>query len=112
MQRLLSPKEAAHLLGVHPKTLQNWRGIGKSPPYIKLGGKLRSRVQYRAEDIHEWIKLQGWRKKEKQVQHDLDYWRSCSTARLIEEGKSSPSIELCIALAERLEDEDFTGESV
>lgn len=39
------------------------------------------------------------------MQHDRDYWRSCSTARLIEEGKNNPSTELCIALAERLEDE-------
>lgn len=110
MQRLLSPKEAAHLLGCSRKTLEAWRLQGKGPPYLKIGGKLRARVQYRPADLEVWANTREYRRKEKRVQHDRDYWRSCSTARLIEEGKNNPSTELCIALAERLEDEQYEPE--
>lgn len=39
------------------------------------------------------------------MQKDRDYWRCKSNADLIEAAKYEPSIELCIALAERLEEE-------
>lgn len=106
MRELLSPKEAAHLLGVHTKTLETWRRTGKGPPALKIGGTLRARVRYRGEDVEAWAAKQPYRKKEVSMQHDRDYWRSCSTSRLIEEGKKNPTTELCIALAERLEDEE------
>lgn len=104
MRELLSPKEAAHLIGIHHKTLENWRRAGKGPPAHKMGGTLRARVRYRADEIDKWLATQRYG-KEKPMQYDRDYWRSCSTARLIEEGKNNPNNELCIALAERLEDE-------
>lgn len=98
-RRLLRPKEAAHLIGVHVKTLEVWRRTGRGPTFIKTADTVRAPIRYSEEDILAWQN-----RKEEKVQHDRDYWRSCSTARLIEEGKSNPTTELCIALAERLED--------
>lgn len=40
-----------------------------------------------------------------QLLNSRDYWRTCSTTRLIEEARYSDH-ELCIALGERLEDFD------
>lgn len=39
------------------------------------------------------------------MENDRDYWRCCSTSRLIEEARESDH-ELCIALGERLQDLD------
>jgi len=39
------------------------------------------------------------------MQKDRDYWRCKSNTDLIEAAKYEPSIELCIALAERLKEE-------
>lgn len=36
--------------------------------------------------------------------HDRTYWRASETRRLIDEAKHYPSIELCIAIGERLDD--------
>ncbi len=43
----LTSQEAAHVLGLTPKTLANIRSIGKGPCYHKIGG----RVWYRGQDI-------------------------------------------------------------
>lgn len=37
---LVSSGSAAHFLNVSPKTLANWRGSGKGPEYVKVGGKI------------------------------------------------------------------------
>ena len=49
---MLDEKKAAELLDLSPRTLQNWRGIGKGPQYVKL---FKKSVRYRLEDIKEWI---------------------------------------------------------
>lgn len=50
--RLLSPVEAAEILGVKPGTLCYWRCTGRySLPYVKSGRLVR----YRAEDIQRFI---------------------------------------------------------
>tara|TARA_R110002126_G_scaffold43682_2_gene125257 strand:- start:630 stop:884 length:255 start_codon:yes stop_codon:yes gene_type:complete len=36
--------------------------------------------------------------------HDRSHWRSQDDARLIDEAKHYPSVELCVALGERLDD--------
>lgn len=35
--RMLTPGEAAALLGVSPKTLYRWRKAGDGPPFVQLG---------------------------------------------------------------------------
>jgi excisionase family DNA binding protein len=48
---LLSTKEAARLLGVHPNTLSKWRIRGTGPRFIKAGNMIR----YRKSDIEAWL---------------------------------------------------------
>lgn len=43
------------------------------------------------------------------MQQDRTYWRAQDDKRLIDEAKHYPSVELCIALAERLQDADAQG---
>lgn len=48
---MLSTAEAAPLVGVAPKTLENWRTTGNfGPPFIKAG----RRVVYDPADIDAW----------------------------------------------------------
>lgn len=49
--RLLSPKEAAHFIGVAVNTLANWRSIGRGPKFYKYCGHVR----YSHNDISDWI---------------------------------------------------------
>ncbi len=46
----MTPSHIARRWGIAPKTLQNWRCVGKGPPYIKIGG----RILYRREDIEQY----------------------------------------------------------
>lgn len=49
---LLSPNEAAEILGVKPQTLGVWRMTGRhNLPFIRVGGKIR----YRASDLADWL---------------------------------------------------------
>ena len=53
---LLSPSEAARILGVSVQTLANWRASRRYPlTYIKVGG----RVMYRMEDVEAFIESQA-----------------------------------------------------
>ncbi len=50
--RLITPAEAARLLGVSPATLGTLRSIGRyNLPYVKIGRK----VLYRVKDVEEFI---------------------------------------------------------
>ena len=44
-------KGQAERLGITPKTLENWRSLGKGPPYFKLG----SRVLYDDVETDAWL---------------------------------------------------------
>ena len=48
--RLLTSKKAARLIDVDEDTLDNWRYLGKGPPYIKKGRYIR----YWESDIQAW----------------------------------------------------------
>ncbi len=50
MQKLLTTLEAAPLIGVKPKTAENWRSMGFGPKFIRAGG----RVVYDPTDIEAW----------------------------------------------------------
>jgi DNA-binding transcriptional MerR regulator len=45
---ILDTPDAADLLGVSPRTLEDWRWRGIGPPFYKLGRRI---VRYRAEDL-------------------------------------------------------------
>lgn len=53
----LTPKELATRWKLSPRTLANWRALGKGPPYSKIGLK----VLYPVEGIHEYETIiQSW----------------------------------------------------
>lgn len=49
---ILSTDQAAELLGLSERTLENWRWQRKGPSYVKLGRSIR----YRKTDVENWIK--------------------------------------------------------
>jgi hypothetical protein len=50
--QLLRPAEAARLLNVTPRCLQDWRLKGIGPRFIRMSPKL---VQYRRSDLEKFI---------------------------------------------------------
>ena len=48
---MLSPEDAARILGKSVSTLASWRSDGKGPRYIKFGGQIR----YRPAAIEEFL---------------------------------------------------------
>lgn len=51
VEQLLTQKEVAALLCLHPTTLKVWIHKGKGPKYSRIGGAIR----YRPEDIQAFI---------------------------------------------------------
>lgn len=51
MEKLLTTKEAAQILGLSAGTLEVWRCIGKGPRYFKVG----RRVGYKQHDLEKYI---------------------------------------------------------
>lgn len=49
--RLLTPTQAAEMLGVPEGTLSQWRSQRRGPPFVKLGRLVR----YRALDLDRYI---------------------------------------------------------
>lgn len=42
---------AADMIGVTPKTLENWRSLGCGPPHLRISAKL---IRYDPRDIEAW----------------------------------------------------------
>lgn len=63
--RLLTPDEAAGMLGITAKTLANKRSIGGGPQYVKLGptpadGHRDNRpVRYTVKALADWMESMG-----------------------------------------------------
>lgn len=57
LPRLLTSREVAKWLGIHPCTVIRWRrpGIEGGPPFIKVSDKLRGGVRYSALDLVKWL---------------------------------------------------------
>lgn len=53
--QLLTPQQVADLLQVSTGTLENWRLKNHGPKFLKLGGKHRSPVRYRLQDVEDWM---------------------------------------------------------
>ena len=51
MERVMSSREAAEMIGVTEGTLMNWRSAGKGPVFVKYG----RRVVYRPKDVERWL---------------------------------------------------------
>ena len=50
MHKLLNTEEAAPLIGVEPKTAENWRSLGVGPRFIRAGRL----IKYDPADIETW----------------------------------------------------------
>jgi hypothetical protein len=48
---LIPSAALARLLGIKPDTLVLWRANGKSPPFLRLGG----RIYYRRAVVEAWL---------------------------------------------------------
>lgn len=51
MDPLANKEEVAAILGIEPRTLDNWASLGKGPAYVKVGGCR----MYDLADVREWI---------------------------------------------------------
>ncbi len=49
---MLGPRQAAHVLGVSTRTLEEWRARGKGPAYHRMEGQIR----YAQSDLDAWLK--------------------------------------------------------
>ena len=52
-EKLITEKQAAHLLNKNPKTLYRWRAAGVAPTYTKLP---TGSILYRLADLQRYIK--------------------------------------------------------
>lgn len=57
----LTPREAAEMLRLSPRTLERLRVTGDGPLFLKAGGGKRARVLYRLADLEDWIARQAFR---------------------------------------------------
>lgn len=55
---LLTPREVALLLKVHPDTLEQWRGRRTGPKWIKLGDSPQSPIRYRTDEVNKYLQDQ------------------------------------------------------
>lgn len=51
----LTAAEASPIVGVAPKTLANWRALGRGPAYTKLSEGRGGRVRYRVADLQRFL---------------------------------------------------------
>jgi len=55
VDRAVSDKDAAFILGVSRQTLCNWRHIGVGPAYLKINSKM---IRYRLSDLQAFMDSQ------------------------------------------------------
>jgi excisionase family DNA binding protein len=49
---LMTPPEAAQLLNVSERSLENWRHRGGGPAFVRVSGRC---IRYRRDDLVNWI---------------------------------------------------------
>lgn len=52
---LLTAEEAAEILRISPRTLENMRLAGTGPRFFKVGPGRRSRVVYKPSEVWAWL---------------------------------------------------------
>lgn len=55
---VVSRKIAAALIGVSPRTTEDWARAGKGPPFRKFGTGRSARIVYRVGDLLAWLDSQ------------------------------------------------------
>ena len=56
MTKLLSKKQVAQIIQMHPESVMRLSREGKFPPFIKIGSGTGAAVRFVDSDIEEWIK--------------------------------------------------------
>lgn len=56
IDEIISPAEAARMIGIQRSTLEVWRCRGKGPPFRKLPGERQAMVFYVRSDVEAWLK--------------------------------------------------------
>ncbi len=51
-EQLLRQEQAALMLGLTPRCLENWRHRGGGPSYVRVSARC---IRYRRSDLHEWV---------------------------------------------------------
>jgi len=51
-QNTLTPRQAAHYLGISDAALRLWRSEGRGPRYFRAGERL---IRYRRMDLDSWV---------------------------------------------------------
>jgi len=62
-EQYLSEKHLAKRWGISFRTLQRWRWKGTGPPYVKIGGRIR----YRLDNITKFEE-ENWHQDKSQIQ--------------------------------------------
>jgi hypothetical protein len=55
---VVSRKDAAALIGVSPRTTEDWARDGKGPAFRKFGSGRSARIVYRVGDLLSWLDAQ------------------------------------------------------
>lgn len=50
----IDTKQASHRLGLTHRTLEQWRYLGKGPPFVRIGGAIR----YLPAELDAWLNAQ------------------------------------------------------
>ena len=53
--RFYATEELAGILGISPRTLEDWQLDGRAPKATRLGGP-KGPLRYREADVEEWLK--------------------------------------------------------
>ena len=65
-EKLFSERQAAAILGVTPRCLQNWRTQGGGPSYIRVGHRT---VRYAPEDLTLWLERRKFENTAQEVRY-------------------------------------------
>lgn len=50
--QLVDERQAAEMLSLTPRTMQEWRASGRGPPHVRISSRC---VRYRVRDLEAWI---------------------------------------------------------
>lgn len=97
MGRLLTVAEAAEVLRLKPRTLDNWRSRQKSqgPRYVKIGRK----VHYDIDDLLSWIEARKVdpgseltaNRNRKRLRKPIDVQATLNLPRVRRDGRPAPA---------------------